>query len=232
MPLPTAIRTPLHSAARRIGLLPTLRRLRSWASQGADYEEAFQTAIRVTVVPGDVVWDVGANVGFYTRQFAELVGAGGKVVAFEPHPDTFGLLLEITAPNVEHVQAALGKESGSLPMSLSDASTTHSFVRQHGSESIMVPVVAGDAYAEAHGTPTVIKIDVEGFEVHVLQGLTKTLTHVRAVLCEVHFSALREAGWTNGPQMVERLLRAGGLAVRWTDPNHIVATRASARVAS
>lgn len=225
MPLPTPIRTPLHSAARRIGLLPTLRRLRSWASQGSDYEEAFQTAIRATVARGDVVWDVGANVGFYTRQFVDLVGPSGKVVAFEPHPDTFSQLSEVTAPNVEHVQAALGKESGSLPMSLSDASTTHSFVRQHGSESIMVPVLTGDAYAEAHGTPTVIKIDVEGFEVHVLQGLSETLTHVRAVLCEVHYSALREAGWTNGPRKVEQLLRAAGLAARWTDPNHIVATR-------
>lgn len=40
------------------------------------------------IKPGDVIWDVGANVGYYTRKFSDSVGPAGQVFAFEPFPAT------------------------------------------------------------------------------------------------------------------------------------------------
>ena len=50
------------------------------------YEARFMRALNARVRPGDVVWDIGANVGMYTQQFAHAVGRSGRVIAFEPAP--------------------------------------------------------------------------------------------------------------------------------------------------
>jgi 23S rRNA U2552 (ribose-2'-O)-methylase RlmE/FtsJ len=50
------------------------------------------------IAPGDWVIDVGANIGHYTKRLSELVGAGGRVIAVEPVPETFALL----SSNVQH----------------------------------------------------------------------------------------------------------------------------------
>ena len=48
--------------------------------------------LHTLIAPGDWVIDVGAKVGHYTKRFSELVGPGGRVIAFEPVPETFALL--------------------------------------------------------------------------------------------------------------------------------------------
>ena len=55
--------------------------------------EPFETdLVQHEVGEGDVVLDIGANIGYYTLIFARIVGEGGKVFAFEPDPDNFALL--------------------------------------------------------------------------------------------------------------------------------------------
>src|SRR6186997_2772015 len=79
----------LLMSARRIGrqlgiLQPLWRVVFRCGARG--YEDKFQRAIMSRIQMGEVIWDVGANVGHYTRVMAEIVGASGHVVAFEPSP--------------------------------------------------------------------------------------------------------------------------------------------------
>src|SRR5207253_6545315 len=71
---------------------------------------------------GDVVLDIGANIGYYTLVFAELVGDSGRVFAFEPEPANFALLSENTGlngrANVTLVNAAVADAGGRLPLYL------------------------------------------------------------------------------------------------------------------
>ena len=67
-----------RSLARKTGVIGLINRVRPSGS----YEEGVHKALAGAVRPGDVVWDVGANVGIYTEQFCSWVGQDGFVVAF------------------------------------------------------------------------------------------------------------------------------------------------------
>ena len=69
------------------------------------YEHKFHSALLAAIKPGDNVWDVGANVGFYTQLFADVVGPDGKVIAFEPSPEAFETLRSLAAKKNQHIFA-------------------------------------------------------------------------------------------------------------------------------
>ena len=91
------------------------------------YEPKLSEAIRERLQPGDVFLDIGANVGYFSVLAAHLVGPEGRVVAFEPHPEAIEILRQAVAVNglvgvVEVVEAALGNQSATVPLFLSDDS--------------------------------------------------------------------------------------------------------------
>ena len=94
-----------------------------------------------------------------------------------------------------------------------------------------VELATGDALVvEGRAAPpNVLKIDVEGFELDVLQGMPKQLASplLKHIFIEVHFTLLEERGLDGVPSQIERLLRAAGFAVEWLDPSHIHARRTS-----
>jgi hypothetical protein len=96
-----------------------------------------------------------------------------------------------------------------------------------------VEVVRGDAVvAEGHAPePTVMKIDVEGFELEVLEGMGRYLASERlqAVCVEIHALQMEERGIRNGGRAVELLLRNAGFDVSWAGFGHIVATKVPSR---
>jgi len=193
--------------------------------------------------PGDVVYDVGSNVGLYTVLLAKAVGDQGNVIAFEPQRQCFAHLRENLALNgVTHVRSfhkALGESSGHARLYSSKVIGNSSLVQQ-GEEDVnteIVEIASGDelAAAERLPAPRVVKIDVEGYEYAVIQGLRKTLgqTSCELVCCEVHPSLL-PAGVT--PDMVASLLDSLGFRhietfPRWDGTSHLAAYKDEVRSA-
>lgn len=198
-----------------------------------DYEEAFDSALRAAIRPGDTVWDVGANVGHYAVQFAGLAGPAGRVVAFEPSPSS---LPQLRAAVQGHAtvtirEMALSNHSGEAQFYVStQGASANEGLSAAGSDTGMVAhgirVERGEDVARAF-PPHVIKIDVEGFELEVIEGLGAALASpgLRTIAVEVHFQTLARRGRADAPARLARLLRDAGFALRWTDPSHLVASR-------
>ena len=170
--------------------------------------------------PGDVAYDVGANFGLYSVALANKVGDNGRVVAFEPLGHTFERLqanirLNKLA-NVLCFQKALGSKTERLEMFVDEERPwCSSLLRRSGigSERVceVVEVTTGDSMRQAHNLPVprAVKIDVEGYEYAVIQGLKGTLSdpHCEFVECEVHPQSL-PSGTT--PAHLINLLRVCG----------------------
>jgi hypothetical protein len=88
-----------------------------------------------------------------------------------------------------------------------------------------VEVVRGDDLAELR-QPAVVKIDVEGYEMEVIRGMSRVLGGVRALFVEIHFQVLEERGMRQGPAaLVKHLKRLGFSRIEWPDASHIAAFR-------
>lgn len=157
-------------------------------------EPLTQDALAKLIKPGMVIYDIGANVGFFTVLMAKLTGPTGAVFAFEPMPVTADAARRNAALNqFEHVTvtaAAVGRASGTVKLAIQEESTWAKLDDGSGtSPTIDVPMVAIDALVAA-GTikpPALIKIDVEGAELEAIEGMRATLReHRPAVLCEMH----------------------------------------------
>jgi FkbM family methyltransferase len=127
---------------------------------------------------GDLFVDIGANIGSYTVLASKVVGANS--FAIEPVPKTFGYLhrninLNEISSLVDSRCCAVGRNHGLLKFS-SDLDTTNRVVdSNYSGSSIEVPVQTLDRMMEQL-QPTLIKIDVEGFESEVIAGALKTLS--------------------------------------------------------
>ncbi|WP_206668672.1 FkbM family methyltransferase [Halorubrum depositum] len=152
----------------------------------------------------DVFYDVGANLGLYSCIAADVVT--GPVVAFEPHPDNADRLEDNAALNgadVSTYRRALADSTGEAELALTldkVGSAGHTLVSDWaaGDDRITVPKVRGDELIDREGLPrpTVLKIDVEGAERAVLDGLESTLSRpdCRSVYCETHAERLEKEG--------------------------------------
>ena len=155
-------------------------------------------ALSKLVSQGTTVVDVGANVGFYTRRFAEWVRPGGEVIAIEPEEVNFASLKRVIARrglvNVLGVQAVASESPGSLCLQKNPFHPADHRIAESG---VKVRAVTIDNVLHERGWPTVsvLKIDVQGAEERVLHGAMRTLRELRpAVFMEVDDAALRAMG--------------------------------------
>jgi FkbM family methyltransferase len=212
-------------------------RLLAWARPGKGYEENFRKAMFDCIRPGDCVWDVGANIGLYSELFAKAVGPTGVVVSFEPSPDCVAAVEarrqdSSACASWQIVGGALSDEDGSAWLSVADGNTApgNHLADGPGNAAIQVSKFRADSVvASGYPLPSVIKIDVEGFEGEVLDGMGDLLAHqsVRAICTEVHFAALNERGKQAEPARMARRLKNHDFALTWTDRSHFVARRRS-----
>lgn len=136
---------------------------------------------RTLLNEGDVVLDVGANVGLVARQFASCVGTTGRVIAFEPDAKTAVFLRRNIRrlPQVEVHDTALSDSNGTAQFFLDPRSGTSNSLaeREVEGEVVTVTCVTLDHFLERFPLPRIslIKIDVEGAESRVLNGMKETL---------------------------------------------------------
>jgi FkbM family methyltransferase len=152
-----------------------LRRYHTW--------EPFETQVVMREVKaGDTVLDIGANIGYYTLHFAQLVGEQGHVFAFEPDPDNFVLLaknVEINGyRNVTLIPKAVAHQSGPLKLYLSkhNKGDHRIYDSRDGRPAIPTEAVSLDDYfAHFTGVINFIKMDIQGAEMGALEGMTSLL---------------------------------------------------------
>ncbi|MDQ3678315.1 MAG: FkbM family methyltransferase [Actinomycetota bacterium] len=175
-----------------------------------------------TVRPGHVFYDVGANIGYFTLVAARLVGPAGRVIAFEPVPwcvDAVAANIALNDLRQAEVRAeAVGDASGRAQLLVVGEASQSMLASLHRRadtrERIDVDVVALDDLVStgAIPPPDVLKIDTEGAEVLVLEGMRETIaSHRPRIICEIHdtnaaFAAL----------MDEIGYRAANLGGPWT----------------
>lgn len=138
--------------------------------------------------PGDLAFDIGAHVGDRISSFRRL---GARVVALEPQPGPARAIRLIHGRDreVTLVEAACGDRPGTVALKINSANPTVSTVsdafvgaasdaegwrEQNWDRELAVPCTTLDALIGRYGLPAFVKIDVEGFEAHVLAGLSRT----------------------------------------------------------
>jgi len=213
-----------HAGLHRV---PWLHRRLVAARNRAGFERRVTPAVLSVVRAGDCVWDVGANVGYYTTRFLDRVGPDGVVVAFEPLPELAARLEEQAAGDARlRVQRiALADFDGSASFAADGPDGENSSLGDRPG-AFEVRVARGDAItAEGVPAPDVVKIDVEGFERDVLEGMPETLRRARALLVEMHFQAMLGRGRGRDALRIRDLLHGQGFEVRWVDSSHLLATR-------
>ena len=149
--------------------------------QGQPHEQGTEALLRYVLKPGDTFVDVGANVGFYTRMGSVLVGESGRVFAFEPLSSALRLLKMNTESltNVVVDARALSDHNGEADFHVRREGDTSSLLPGDPGSTVRVGATTLDARLLSEGgAPTrvdFVKIDVEGAELSVLRGATKTI---------------------------------------------------------
>src|ERR1043166_1571170 len=189
----------------------SIRKNKTWA-------EAESRLFRELIAPGMVVIDVGANIGYFSLLASKLVGTTGSVHAFEPDPVNCRLLRKNVrlnrASNIKVIQTALSDSDAPVSLFLNSDNKGDHRIWNNDDESrkrIHVSATTLDQYLKKTGkTPSFIKIDVQGAEGRVLEGMKETLarsgpTHL---ILEFWPEALRKCG-TDPERLIKQISNSG-----------------------
>jgi FkbM family methyltransferase len=224
------VRKALQSSAWGRGILES-RRKRLNAEQRRRGIELY----RGFVNPGDLCFDVGANVGNRTELMQEI---GARVISVEPQGACIKELQRKFGEDeaVVIVPSAVGAEPGTAEISVCEEDSTIStmssrwqnegrFSDRAWTRAESVPVTTMDRLIEEHGSPSFCKIDVEGFEKQVLEGLSSP---VRCISFEFTREFLDDARacvsllGNLGPVVVNASFgESMDLSENWVDPDQI-----------
>jgi FkbM family methyltransferase len=175
---------------------------------------------------GAVVVDAGANIGIYSEFLSRCVGRNGVVHSFEPCPDNFMRLRSAVRklPNVCLCPAAVGERSGETMLYVSDKlNVDHRAYVTEGNErrALQVGMVALDDYFKPGQRVDLLKFDVQGYELHALQGAKRIVNENSEIKLLLEFwpYGLKQAGssWSELIEMLEgfamniMFVRAGNL---------------------
>jgi FkbM family methyltransferase len=163
--------------------------------------EPFETSLlSAEVRPGMTIVDVGANIGYYTLLFSKLTGESGHVYAFEPEPENFALLQQNLArnnrTNVKVFNAAASNQRGEsfLYLSTENHGDHQAYPSDVERQKVRINVTPLDDCVT--GPVDLLKMDVQGFEAHVLNGMHSIIATSSCLTIFTEFwpEGLRRAG--------------------------------------
>jgi FkbM family methyltransferase len=166
-------------------------------------QDAFEISLLNKYIgKGDTVLDIGANIGFYARIISKLVGKEGKVHCFEPDPANFKHLVRGSADLVNTVlnEKAVGPKSGKIKIYTSpELNVDHrTYEPEVYERAFEIEAVSVDDYVKQANIQKIslIKMDIQGFEMQALEGMKATLVKNSDVTLISEFwpYGLRKAG--------------------------------------
>jgi FkbM family methyltransferase len=238
--MPTLTSSGVAIAARSMlrlhpRLQRSLLRIISLTGRAEGYEQRFRSEMLARIRPGDCAWDVGANIGVYSELFAGAVGPAGKVISFEPSDACVSIMDAQSrgrpdGASWQIVPVALSDKDGEAWLSVvsGEISPGNHLVNCNEGSAVSVKTSRGDSLlAAGYEAPTFIKIDVEGFEGEVLDGMGSSLDFpsLHTVCVEVHFNILNGRGKPHEPTRIVRMLEDRRFSVKWVDRSHFIAGR-------
>jgi FkbM family methyltransferase len=181
--------------------------VQSWESLVRTYEPYIADVLRQHLTPGDCLVDVGAHFGLWSLFAARLVGPTGRVIACEPSP-AFEVLERAACSYswIEAVHIGVGDRESTACFHAQGSSTSGSFVREVTDinqrfapavpvteESVRIRTLDG-LMNELGCRPTIVKLDIEGFELNALRGAREVLASPALWIIEVHPPQLALSG--------------------------------------
>jgi FkbM family methyltransferase len=174
-----------------------------WYDSSGPYSEGELRFLRKHVVShGDIIFDVGGHHGWHALIMSRLVGSEGKVFTFEPNPKNAEIIRRNVSlngcANVTVVTAAIGPRDQDVivtnmsdtiikPDKIIDRYWPEDCRRKSVSQGIAVKMRSLDSYACQHNIfPTLLKVDVEGYEIEVLRGSCSILARKPKLCLEIH----------------------------------------------
>lgn len=182
---------------------------------------------RANIAPGDVILDLGGNLGTSALLFSRLTGSQGKVYSFEPvfHQLLQRNLRENAIDNVEVVAAGVGATSGEAVFAVTDIGIDSRFAppSKGDKQGLNVPIIKLDDFVEQRQLQRLdfIKMDIEGAEELALRGAECLLAQFRPKLSIASYHTDFE-GEKQHPKLL-RLLREWGYQVEEIPNKHIYA---------
>lgn len=166
--------------------------------------EEFETEfVKKIIKEGDVVLDIGANIGYYTLIFAKLVGDNGRVFAFEPEPENFAILKKNVEANgyknVVLIQKGLSDETGQVKLYLAEKNKGDHRIFDSGDGRRAVEIHVSrldDYFRDSYDKINFIKMDVQGTEYKVIKGMTLLLQKLTNLIIMMEFepSLIKKSG--------------------------------------
>ena len=157
--------------------------------------------LKSTLAEGSIVVDAGANIGIYSQFLSRCVGPTGIVHSFEPSPENFRRLQSATSKlaNVRLCQAAVGERSERSRLYVSnELNVDHRVYLPQGDSRPTVPIdiIALDDYFKRGQRVDLIKMDIQGYELHALHGANRLLVDNPNIklLLELWPYGLKQAG--------------------------------------
>lgn len=218
-----------YSLVRRSGFLETSLGRRLFKSAYFLYkrylEDDLQDMLQAfpSLVGGENILDIGANIGYTATVLAQFVKPNRKVFAFEPEPFNFRILQQTALQTkfegkIVPMRCAVGAENGTIDLWINPRHhgdhrvVTEQFHSEHpGATGINTQLVSVDSFLQNEKTSvSFIKIDVQGYELAVCEGMHNTLRNSPdlAIILEFMPSAMRELGF-DPSRLIDLLLEHG-----------------------
>jgi FkbM family methyltransferase len=163
-------------------------RIRKLVGRNPEYHDPAQSDLQFynsIINPGDLCFDIGANIGNKAAIFKAL---NAKVIAIEPQDECVKILKHRFGKSVTILQKGVGEKEGEMDFFISNSHTISSFSKDwidtvkktrfkemEWNRKVTVPITTLDLLISTYGMPRFVKIDVEGYEWEVLKGLTQSV---------------------------------------------------------